>query len=209
MHMSLWRDGENVFEIDPADDPRGMGLSPAAYHFIAGLKAHAKAYIAVTAPTVTSYKRLVIGSRSGSAWAPVYVSYGYNNRTQMLRIPAAGRIEDRTVDGSCNPYLAATAVLAAGLDGIERELDPGDPTTELNLHDLSDEERASLGVETLPGNLLDATRELETDTVLRKALGNTGREDYVDYFVRVKRREFAEAHEQITQWEIDRYLQLY
>jgi glutamine synthetase len=209
MHMSLWRDGENAFEIDPADDPRGMGLSPAAYHFIAGLKAHAKAYIAVTAPTVTSYKRLVIGSRSGSAWAPVYVSYGYNNRTQMLRIPAAGRIEDRTVDGSCNPYLAATAVLAAGLDGIERELDPGDPTTELNLHELSDEDRASLGVETLPGNLLDATRELETDTVLRKALGNTGREDYVDYFVRVKRREFAEAHEQITQWEIDRYLQLY
>jgi glutamine synthetase len=139
----------------------------------------------------------------------VYVSYGYNNRTQMLRIPAAGRIEDRTVDGSCNPYLAATAVLAAGLDGIERELDPGDPTTALNLHDLSDADRASLGVETLPGNLLDATRELEADPVMRAALGNTGREDYVDYFVRVKRREFGEAHEQITQWEIDRYLQLY
>jgi glutamine synthetase len=209
LHMSLWRDGENVFDADPADDPRGMGLSQAAYHFIGGLKAHAKAYIAVTAPTVTSYKRLVIGSRSGSAWAPVYVSYGYNNRTQMLRIPAAGRIEDRTVDGSCNPYLAATAVLAAGLDGIERELDPGEPTSALNLHDLTDEDRAALGVETLPANLLDATRALEADDVLRKALGNTGREDYVDYFVRVKQREFADAHEQITQWEIDRYLQLY
>ena len=206
-HMSLWKDGRNVFDAD--DDPRGLGLSPLAYSFLGGLKAHAKAYIAVTAPTVTSYKRLVIGARSGSAWAPVYISYGYNNRTQMLRIPAAGRIEDRTVDGSCNPYLAATAVLAAGLDGIERGLEAGEPTTELNLHDLTDERRAELGIELLPANLLDATRELEGDDVLRAALGHTGREDYVDYFIRIKRGEWQEAHEQITQWEIDRYLQLY
>ena len=124
--MSLWKDGENVFAADRDDDPRGLGLSKAAYHFVGGLKAHAKAYIALTAPTVTSYKRLVVGgAQSGSTWAPVYISYGYNNRTQMLRIPAPGRIEDRTVDGSCNPYLAATAVLAAGLDGIENELDAG------------------------------------------------------------------------------------
>jgi glutamine synthetase len=210
MHMSLWRDGVNVFDADPADDPRGMGLSQEAYHFIGGLKAHAKAYIAVTAPTVTSYKRLATGSpRSGSTWAPVYISYGYNNRTQMLRIPDAGRIEDRTVDGSCNPYLAATAVLAAGLDGVERGLDPGEPTSALNLHELTEGDRAKLGVEMLPANLLDATRALEADDVLRKAFGNTGREDYVDYFVRVKQQEVAEAHEQITQWEIDRYLQLF
>src|SRR3712207_1792257 len=197
--MSLWRDDENIFMADPSDDPRGLGLSETAYHFIGGLKAHAKAYIAVTAPTVTSYKRLVAGgARSGSTWAPVYISYGYNNRTQMLRIPAAGRIEDRTVDGACNPYLAATAVLAAGLDGIERELDPGEPTTELNLHELTPERRAELGVELLPANLLDATRELERCQVLREALGNTGREDYVDYYVRVKRREFDEWHNQVT-----------
>jgi len=158
---------------------------------------------------VGSYKRLVVGTRSGSSWAPVYVSYGYNNRTQMLRIPAAGRVEDRTVDGSCNPYLGAAAVLAAGLDGIERELDPGEPTTELNLHELDDARRSELGVEMLPGNLLDATRELERCQVLRKALGNTGREDYVDYFVNVKRQEFQDWHEQVTQWEIDRYLQLF
>ncbi len=208
-HMSLWKDGENAFELDPSDDPRGMGLSPLAYNFIGGLKAHAKAYIALTAPTVTSYKRLVIGARSGSAWAPVYISYGYNNRTQMLRIPDAGRIEDRTVDGSCNPYLAATAVLAAGLDGIERGLEPGEPTTELNLHELSKQDLENLGVETLPANLLDATRALEQDDVLRKALGNTGREDYVDYYVRVKQREWQEAHEQVTQWEVNRYLQLF
>src|SRR5204863_6403939 len=113
---------------------------------------------AVTAPTVTSYKRLVVGApNSGATWAPAYISYGYNNRTQMLRIPDTGRIEDRTVDGSCNPYLAATAMLAAGLDGIERELDAGEPTTELNLHTLTDEDRANLGVEALPANLLDST----------------------------------------------------
>jgi glutamine synthetase len=139
----------------------------------------------------------------------VFVSYGFNNRTQMLRIPAAGRIEDRTVDGSCNPYLAATAVLAAGLDGIENGLDAGDPTTELNLHELTDDQRAELGVELLPANLLDATRELEKCDVLRAALGNTGREDYVDYYVKTKQDEFADWHNQVTQWEIDRYLQLF
>jgi glutamine synthetase len=208
-HMSLWKDGENAFEVDPSDDPRGLGLSPLAYNFIGGLKAHAKAYIAITAPTVGSYKRLVVGTRSGSSWAPVYVSYGYNNRTQMLRVPAAGRVEDRTVDGSCNPYLGAAAVLAAGLDGVERELDPGEPTTELNLHELDDARRAELGVELLPGNLLDATRELEKCDVLRRGLGNTGREDYVDYFVQIKRQEFQDWHDRVTQWEIDRYLQLF
>jgi glutamine synthetase len=127
----------------------------------------------------------------------------------MLRIPAAGRIEDRTVDGSCNPYLAATAVLAAGLDGIENGLDAGDPTTKLNLHELTDTQRADLGVELLPANLLDATRELEKDDVLRAAFGNTGKEDYVDYFVKIKQEEFADWHNQVTQWEIDRYLQLF
>jgi glutamine synthetase len=209
-HMSLWKDGENVFEVDPADDPRGLGLSPAAYNFVGGLKAHAKAYIAVSAPTVTSYKRLVIGApTSGATWAPAYISYGYNNRTQMLRIPAAGRIEDRTVDGSCNPYLAATVLLAAGLDGIERELDPGEPNTALNLYETDEARRKELGIEILPANLLDATRELESDDVIRAALGRAVDEDYADYYIRCKRREWQQAHEQITQWELDRYLQLF
>ena len=211
LHMSLWKDGENAFLADPADDPRGLGLSDLAYHFIGGLKAHAKAYIALTAPTVTSYKRLVVGApTSGATWAPAYITYGYNNRTLMLRIPGAGRVEDRTVDGSCNPYLAATAVLAAGLDGIERRLDPGAPTPmSLNMYELGERDRENLGIDLLPANLLDATRALEADDVLRKAFGNTGLEDYVDYYVRVKRREWQEAHEQVTQWEIDRYLQLF
>ena len=206
-HMSLWDGDENLFMREVGDDPRGLGLSEVAYQFVAGLKEHAKAYIAVTAPTVSSYKRLVIGApASGATWAPAYITYGYNNRTMMLRIPEAGRIEDRTVDGSCNPYLAAAVILAAGMDGIERGLDPGDPTA-ANMYETSEAEREEMGIETLPANLLDATRELEANDVLRKALGSVGDEDYVDYFVRCKRREWTAAHEQITQWELDRYLQ--
>ena len=208
-HVSLWRDGVNLFERDPSEDPRSLGLSELAYNFIGGLKAHAKAYIALTAPTVNSYKRLVVGApTSGATWAPVYISYGYNNRTQMLRVPAPGRIEDRTVDGSCNPYLAATALLTAGVDGIERELDAGDPNT-ANLYTLDAAQRIAAGIELLPGNLLDATRELERSDALRAGLGRTADGDYLDYFVEVKRREVQAAHEQVTQWELDRYLQLY
>jgi glutamine synthetase len=209
LHLSLWKDGRNIFEAGASRDPHGLGLSTEAYQFVAGLKAHAKAYIALTAPTVNSYKRLVVGSRSGSTWAPVYISYGNNNRTQMLRIPGPGRVEDRTVDGACNPYLAAAAILACGLDDIARKLDPGAPTSHLNLHTLSEAERDELGIEMLPGNLLDAVRELERDDVLRAALGSCGREDYLDYYARIKRAEWEESHAQVTEWEIRRYLQLF
>jgi glutamine synthetase len=203
-HMSLW-DGETNLFLDE-DDPRGLGLSETAYHFIGGLKKHAKAYIAVTAPTVNSYKRLKHGTTtSGATWAPVYISYGYNNRTQMLRVPGPGRVEDRTIDGSCNPYLAATVLLAAGLDGIERKLDPGEPVSG-NLYTTSQTDLAKQGIELLPANLLDATRELERDDVLREALGRGRNEDYIDYFIRVKRDEWTNYHEQVTPWEINEYL---
>jgi glutamine synthetase len=208
-HMSLWDGEKNLFEADPADDPRGLGLSELGYQFIAGLKAHAKAYIAFTAPTVNSYKRLVVGApASGATWAPVYVSYGYNNRTQMLRVPEAGRVEDRTVDGSCNPYLGTTAVLAAGLDGIERGLDPGDPVS-LNMYETTPEQRAELGIETLPGNLSEAANNAEECRILREAFGKVPDGDYLDYYVACKRRDWQQAHEQITDWERDRYLQLF
>jgi glutamine synthetase len=203
-HMSLW-DGETNLFLDE-DDPRGLGLSETAYKFIAGLKKHAKAYSAVTAPTVNSYKRLKVGSTSsGATWSPVWISYGYNNRTQMLRIPGPGRIEDRTIDGSCNPYLAAAVVLAAGLNGVDAGLDPGEPNSE-NLYAIPYGELRSRGLETLPANLLDATEELEGDDVLREALGRGRDEDYLDYFVRVKRDEWASYHEQVTPWEIREYL---
>jgi glutamine synthetase len=203
-HMSLWDGDTNLF-LDE-NDPRGMGLSETAYHFIGGLKKHAKAYIAVTAPTVNSYKRLRVGApASGATWSPVYITYGWNNRTQMLRIPGHGRVEDRTIDGSCNPYLAAAVVLAAGLDGIENRIDPGDPNPG-NLYEMSEDELKRRGVDLLPANLLDATRELERNDVIRAALGRGKDEDYVDYFVRVKRAEWTRYHEQVTPWEITEYL---
>jgi glutamine synthetase len=203
-HMSLW-DGETNLFLDE-DDARGLGLSETAYHFIGGLKKHAKAYSAVTAPTVNSYKRLKLGSTSsGATWSPVWISYGYNNRTQMLRIPAPGRVEDRTVDGSCNPYLAAAVILAAGIDGIENRIDPGEPNSE-NLYAIPYDELRSRGLETLPTNLLNATNELEGDDVIREALGEARNEDYVDYFIRVKRDEWNRYHEQVTPWEIKEYL---
>jgi glutamine synthetase len=123
-------------------------------------------------------------------------------------VPDSGRVEDRTVDGSCNPYLAATAMLSAGMDGIERGLDPGAPNS-ANLYEMSDAEREAQGIGLLPANLLDATRELSADDALRAGLGRTRDGDYLDYFVQVKRKEVQSAHEQITQWELDRYLQLY
>jgi glutamine synthetase len=203
-HMSLWKDGVNVF-LDEADS-RGLGLSATAYNFVGGLKAHARAYSALTAPTVNSYKRLKLGSTSsGATWSPVWISYGYNNRTQMLRIPAPGRIEDRTVDGSCNPYLAATAVLAAGLDGIARGLDAGEPNSE-NLYSFSVEELTGRGLKSLPASLAEAVGELEQDDVLRAALGKARDEDYIDYYAGVKRDEWFRYHEQVSAWEVREYL---
>jgi glutamine synthetase len=203
-HMSLWDGDKNLF-LDE-EDPRGFGLSELGYHFIGGLKKHARAYSAVTAPTVNSYKRLKLGTTaSGATWSPVWISYGYNNRTQMLRIPAHGRIEDRTIDGAANPYLAATAILAAGLDGIENKIGAGEPNAE-NLYAVPYDELRSRGLETLPTNLLEATHELERNEVLRAALGKGPKEDYVDYFVRVKREEWNRYHEQVTPWELNEYL---
>ena len=203
-HMSLWDGDTNLF-LDE-NDPRGLGLSETAYRFVGGLKKHAKAYSAITAPTVNSYKRLKVGTTaSGATWSPVWISYGYNNRTQMLRIPGPGRIEDRTIDGSCNPYLAATAVLAAGLDGIESKLDPGEANSD-NLYAIPYDELRARGLETLPANLLEATEELEVDDALRKAFGRGRDEDYLDYFIRVKRDEWSRYHEQVTPWEIKEYL---
>lgn len=202
-NMSLW-DGERNLFCD-GDDPRGLGLSKLAYQFIAGLKAHARAFIAVTAPTVNSYKRLCVGAPdSGATWSPTFVSYGGNNRSQMLRV-TPGKVEDRTSDGACNPYLAATVLLAAGLDGIERGLDPGDPNAG-NLYTATDRQLKELGIELLPTNLLDATRELAADSIIRRALGHARDEDYVDYFVAVKADEFKRYHEHVTPWEINQYL---
>ena len=124
----------------------------------------------------------------------------------MLRIPAPGRIEDRTVDGSCNPYLAAAAVLASGLDGVTNKLDAGEPNSE-NLYSFPYEELIGRGLRSLPSTLYEATVELERDDVLRAALGRTREnEEYVDYYLRVKRDEWSRYHEQVSAWEVREYL---
>ena len=199
-HLSLWQDGANLFP-DPKDTQR-LGLSKTAYHFVGGLIKHAKAYIALSAPTVNSYKRLVAGgSASGATWAPVYISYGGNNRTQMIRVASGDHIEDRTPDSSCNPYLASVAMLAAGLDGIDNKLDPGQPNRE-NMYRMSERDLEDRGIEVLPATLDDALSELEKDDVILDALGR----DFAGYYIAMKRREWNEYHSTVSQWEIDRYL---
>src|SRR5580704_4131500 len=205
MHLSLWdRDEQPLFE-DLADS-RGLGLSTTAYQFIAGLLDHAPALTAISCPTVNSYKRLASSAPdSGAAWSPAYATYGGNDRTHMLRIPDAGRVENRCVDGSANPYLAIAAQIAAGMDGIDRSLDPGDPS-EVDLLRLTEAEAASRGLTAMPPTLWHALDHLEADPVLRAGLGKTSEGDYVDYFVVTKRTESRAAHAQVTPWELDHYL---
>lgn len=210
MHSSLWStSGEELFQRDPDEDPRGLGLADMAYSFVAGIIDHGRALAGVCAPTVNSYKRIGVGPpSSGATWAPSYVTYGGNNRTQMLRVPEPGRVENRGVDGSANPYLAFTAVLAAGLDGIDRGLDPGDPNMD-NLFELSADEVHGRGIRSQPHTLAEAVRELAADDVLRAALGEVPGGDYIDYFAEVKEAEFAEYHRVVSGWEVGRYLTLF
>ena len=199
-HISLWdaETDENLF-LDESDE---NGLSQLAYHFIGGLKKHARAVTAVTAPIVNSYKRLIRGApRSGATWAPVFVTYGASNRTQMIRIPDAGRIENRTVDGATNPYLAASVMLAAGLDGIENEL-PAGTRNDRNLYEVPREQLRAEGIDLLPENLSDAIDALEQDPVVLGALGSP----YGEYYVQMKREEWKAYHDSVSQWEVDRYL---
>jgi glutamine synthetase len=202
-HISLWdaETDENLF-LDESDE---NGLSQLAYHFIGGVKKHARALTAVTAPTVNSYKRLIRGApRSGATWAPVFVTYGASNRTQMIRIPAPGRIENRLSDGAANPYLAATVLLAAGLDGIENQIDPG-VQNEDNLYEVPEDELNRRGIGALPTTLSEAVDALEEDEVIKNALGN----EYADYYIQVKREEWRNYHWSISQWETDNYLEVY
>ena len=201
MHVSIGDGSRNLFE-DKADT-RGLQLSQLAYHFLGGLLAHAPAITALCSPTVNSYKRLVVGrSLTGATWAPAYISYGDNNRSAMVRVPK-GRLELRTPDGSCNPYLATAAVIAAGLDGIERELDPGPPRN-VNLYDWSDAQLREAGIGTLPQNLAQALDALEADRVVCDALDPVAKE-----FLRLKRQEWTEYMRHVSDWEIKTYLEFF
>jgi len=203
MHLSI-ADAKTPNLFLDRTDRRQLGLSSMGYHFLAGLMAHAPALTALVAPTVNSYKRLVVGrALSGATWAPAYASYGDNNRSCMVRVPY-GRLELRLIDSSANPYLATAAVIAAGLDGIDRQQDPGDPHN-FNHYDLSPEQLVERGIGTLPQSLDEALDALEADGLFNQHLGK----HFVGEFVRLKRMEWVEYHRHVSDWEVKRYLEFY
>ncbi|MBI2823772.1 MAG: type III glutamate--ammonia ligase [Planctomycetia bacterium] len=203
MHISLSdAGGKNLF-LDPTDR-RSLGLSTLAYQFLGGLLAHAPALAALVAPSVNSYKRLVVGrSLSGATWAPAFISYGDNNRTSMVRVPF-GRIELRLADSSANPYLATAATIAAGLDGIARSLDPGEPHN-FNHYTASPSELAEKGIKVLPQSLVEALDALQADTLFSTTLG----EAFIEEFIRLKRMEWVEYQRHVSDWEVQRYLEFF
>jgi glutamine synthetase len=202
-HVSIGNSGtKNLFHDDT--DERGLGLSQMGYHFLGGLLHHARALTAVCAPSVNSYKRLVVGrALSGATWAPAYITYGDNNRTCMVRVPY-GRLEMRLPDGSCNPYLATIAILAAGLDGVAQKMNPGEPNN-TNLYEWSAADLKQAGIGILPQNLNEALDALEADPVLCDAIGT----DLVGEFLRLKRMEWVEYQRHVSAWEVERYLEFY
>ena len=199
-HLSLFQDGENAFY----DGNSEFNLSETALSFMAGMLDHAPAISAVTNPTVNSYKRLVPGYE-----APIYIAWSDVNRSALIRIPAfrdpnGARLELRSPDPSCNPYLALAVMIRAGLDGIERGLEAPEPVRE-NIYEFDDQKRRDYGIETLPGNLEEAIDALEDDEVILDALG-----DHVsEKFVEAKRQEWHEYKPVVTQWELDRYLETF
>ncbi len=202
MHMSIGDGKKSLFHDD--SDKTGHGLSKLAYHFMAGILAHAPALTALAAPTVNSYKRLVVGrSLTGATWAPAYISYGNNNRSTMVRIPY-GRLELRLPDGASNPYLTTAAVIAAGLDGVKRELSAG-PGTADNLYDYSPAQLKQHGIGILPQNLNEAIRAFEEDSVIRDAVGNSLSEE----FIMLKDMEWVEYMRHVSDWEIKRYAEFF
>ena len=198
-NMSLFRDGKNVF-YDPSDR---RGLSKEAYSFIAGILAHVKGISAITNPLVNSYKRLVPGYE-----APCYLAWSASNRSALIRIPAARgqstRVELRSPDPACNPYLAFAVCLAAGLDGIERGLTPPDEIAE-NIYAMDDAARAARGIESLPDSLSNAIRALEADQLLMDTLGS----HVSSYYIQGKRAEWREYKTRVSSWEREKYIMNY
>lgn len=196
LHMSLEKDGKNAFYDPEAPDQ----LSEVALFFIGGILHHARAITAITNPTVNSYKRLVPGHE-----APVNIAWAFRNRSPLIRIPAkrgeSTRIELRSPDPSCNPYLALAVCLKAGLDGIKKKISPPPPLQQ-NIYHLSQEELRKLGIGCLPASLEEALDELERDEVIKEALG----EHIYNCFMEAKRIECYNYRIQVHPWELEQYL---
>ena len=199
INMSLSKDGKNIFN-DPEDE---LGLSRTAYYFIGGIMKHMKGMTAINNPLVNSYKRLVPGYE-----APVYIAWSSTNRSPLIRIPAsrgAGtRIELRCPDPSANPYLALAVCLRAGLDGIVNQIEPP-ASVDLNIFALSEEEKKKLGIEAIPGTLIQAVNELEKDELIRDVLGRHVSTKYIE----AKKKEWENYASQVTDWEVNQYLNQY
>lgn len=202
VHNSLFNNGTNAF-YDPDDSY--AELSQECRYYIGGLLEHAKALTAICCPTVNSYKRLVPGFE-----APINIMYSRRNRSALIRIPLylkgeqyakQKRVEYRGVDPSANPYLAFSAILVAGLDGIRKKIDPGDPV-DVDVYELNEEEKREYGVKTLPTTLKDALDELSTDEVLQGALGS----HIYNSFMELKTNEWNQFCLYVTPWEIMKYL---
>ncbi len=196
INMSLSKEGRNIF-----DAPQGeQGLSREAYYFIGGLMRHVKGMTAITNPLVNSYKRLVPGYE-----APIYIAWSATNRSPLIRIPASRgegtRIELRCPDPSANPYLTLAVCLAAGLDGIENQINPPGEVKE-NVFEMRLSKKEQLGIESLPADLGEALKELEKDEYLKEVLGAHISKKYVE----AKRAEWMNYRTQVTAWEINEYL---
>lgn len=198
-NMSLFRDGKNVFY----DENGKKGLSKEALGFIAGLLRHVKGMCAITNPLVNSYKRLIPGYE-----APCYLAWSASNRSALIRIPAARgqstRVELRSPDPSCNPYLALAVCLAAGLDGIEQELTPPDEVTE-NIYKMDAEIRERTGIASLPGSLEEALCELQKDQLIKDTLG----EHVLAQYIIGKEKEWDEYRASVSNWETEKYFIVY
>ncbi len=207
-NMSLYdlKSGRNLFACAPSEDRHGLGLTPMGYHFIGGILRHGRALCAAFAPTVNSYKRLVRqGAMSYFSWAPVFNSYGSNNRTNSVRVPAGGgRCESRNADGAVNPYLAATLALAAGLEGIRDKIDPGEPNED-NLYTISEADRRQRNIDFLPQTLQEAVTAFATDPLMEAILGKELRDEFIKY----KSAEWDSYHLAVSPWEIERYSHLF
>ena len=196
INMSLSKDGKNIFS-DASDQ---LGLSKEAYYFIGGIMKHIKGMTAITNPLVNSYKRLVPGYE-----APVYIAWSAKNRSPLIRIPAARgegtRIELRCPDPTANPYLALAVCLRAGLDGIKNQIMPPD-SVDCNIFELKEEQKEALGIENIAGTLIQAVEELEKDSFVQSVLGEHISEKYIT----AKKEEWNEYRSQVTNWEIEKYL---
>jgi glutamine synthetase type III len=196
-HISLW---STETKLNLFKDIEGeLGLSSLAYQFIGGVLNSASALCAFTNPTVNSYKRLNSSvTTSGATWSPQTISYSGNNRTHTIRIPDAGRFELRLADGAANPYLLPAAIIAAGLDGINHRIEPGERFDNNNYT----EPLPSDKVQKLPANLLDALRHLEANTVFARAFG----ESFIASYLKLQYQQWNEYCKQVSEWELDRTL---